>query len=280
MVKPAFIVPITHPARFGYQYTFAECMRSLASCGDLIIVSCAPFWPGQFFNDDDQLIKPRNFISNASTWYRDDVFDIKRYTANIQTGCNLARELGYDVAINASCNWYIPPAACNELHTWWEYIIEDKVDTDSIFVRYQLGSRLTGASVKHESVINLHTDSTWEFTATDGVKNKHGMQVNSQRGDWSQYNSAAIVDCAYEVPLEDFTAKMNYVRCYQDLMPDRGAAFVWEQWRSYFVEKVREMPRSNDRLSPVGEQIAAKQTPEFMSALIERELNENARRSG
>lgn len=272
--KIAFICPVGPLDKWGYQNSFPSCLINLSEFADQL------YLVNSDYNNEMTRLEPYRFnrqkvtwISTPNTWFnRKTGWNAVQYANNIRVGCERAREDGYDVAVNVSCNWYAPLSAQVIMEKWWQYMVDTGEPYDQIYVRYQVGHHLMGASVCFCSALNLRIKNTWQFTATDGLTNHVGHELFAVRKNWSKYNHVSFVDTGYELSLDDLRDKLNFVRCYSDLIPSRSPEFDWTYWHDYYRAKVGAMPRSDDILIDIGKDIADRGDETFLSRILEKEL--------
>ena len=82
----------------------------------------------------------------------------------------------------------------------------------------------------------------------------------------------AVVDVGLELTLPELADRMNWFRCYADLMPKRRPTFDWDYWRKYYVAKFGTKPVGGEVLDSIGQVIADGHRPEFVSATVLKEL--------
>lgn len=276
-MKIALICPIYNLDRFGYQYTADLCIPSLAAFADrLYLIQSCP----DLYNDPAWRYRSAKVevIDNEYTRFDLGLFDVAQYQQNILMGLTRARRDGCDVAINVSCNWYIPEDVGKTLRS----IIQGMVDLPAAYaylcVRYQLADRLSNVAVRHPSILNLRAGAGWTFGVTDNLIRGDEVLTSDRTGrnafgDGVHIaNRTAVIDAGYNLTLKDLEDKITFVRGYSDILRKRPAEWDRDYWHDYYLHKVAAMPFSNDELSPVGQQIAERCGPDFLSTQLIKEL--------
>jgi hypothetical protein len=277
-MKIALICPVYDLNRFGYQYTADVCLPSLARFADrlYLIQSCqsAP-WPLYLY---DGRFPHVAHISNEYTHFDEDRFDVAQYQQNLLIGLTRARRDGCDVAINISCNWYIPDDVGRTLRDIIQGMVSLPAAYAYLCVRYQLAGKLSNVAVRHPAILNLHAGAGWTFGVTDNLI--RGDEVlTSDRTGRNAYgdgvhiaNRTAVIDAGYNITIDDLQQKLDFVRGYSDILRKRPVSWDWDYWHEYYRSKVAAMPFSNDELSPEGQQIADRCAPDFLSSILVKEL--------
>jgi len=85
-----------------------------------------------------------------------------------------------------------------------------------------------------------------------------------ERGDFRP-DAPPVVDVQLEMTVEDLADKMNFIRCYSDLVPKRKPVFEWDYWFPYYVKKFEAKRRAGAGGGATFSAIARKSRPEFVS---------------
>ena len=73
------------------------------------------------------------------------------------------------------------------------------------------------------------------------------------------------VDVPFEITLEDLENRLNFVRCYSDVLPKRDPVFDWNYWRLYYLDKLNQKNPSSSPLDGYGRRIANNTKPDYLS---------------
>ena len=121
-------------------------------------------------------------------------------------------------------------------------------------------------------ILNLEVN-TWRCDfVRDGARDDGGQLIEAQYGDFRRFTPYAVVDVGLELTLPELADRMNWFRCYADLMPKRRPTFDWDYWRKYYVAKFGTKPVGGEVLDSIGQVIADGHRPEFVSATVLKEL--------
>jgi hypothetical protein len=270
-VKLAAIVPIGYLDRHGYQNIHKECIDSIAAFADRVFLVSSVRDPGIY-----HVGKTVAQHGNEATWFArtpegNEWFDAFKVMENVNLGAYWAMLDGFDVGICLFVNNYIPEAARAGLRYQCEQVLEATFPTILYYYRRdQLGDQMFSSSVRLPFVVDLRRGA-WRFS-TDSVvlqdESHDPIIARMERGTWPERDSAAVVDVQLEMTLDDLRDKMNFIRCYHDLVPKRKPAFEWGYWRRYYIEKFRNKKPAGLVEDPTGLAIAAKHREDFVSAEV------------
>lgn len=262
----AGIVPVCDPKLYGYGNVLAECLKSFDDFADMVVL----------VQSHDALDNLRPYleplqktiaISDESTWYKGGIYDPKQTDQNVEIGIEYAKQRGADVIIILSSNWYIPERSRDGLYN----VCRGVDDWDYIYRGDQLAGTLLSASKRIPAIIKIGSDFHFGFS-TDYLEN-FNTRIPVRAGDYSSHNDSMIVDAPFEITLDDLAAKMNFIRCYNDVIPKRNPIFDWDFWEPYYLLKFRDKRHTNMKLDEYGKRIAANSKPEYLSHYFLRELN-------
>jgi len=274
-VKIAIVVPIGPLDRFGYQHIYRECIESMANFADQVFLVSTTRevkradnfnWPQDKGIDLENL----NIISDSRTWFArtpegDEWFDAYKVLENVNVGVYAARSEGVDVVMCLFCNNYIPEMAYEGLRARCEKVATGEQATASYYRKDQLYNQMFSASVSMPFIINSR--DTYRFAA-DAITNEREVAW-MQRGDFSEFDGEAVVDVQLEVTTRDLREKMNFMRCYSDLVPKRKPEFDEGYWLDYYVKKFQQKKMLLDsNLDKTGQAIARLSQPDFASRYV------------
>jgi len=126
----------------------------------------------------------------------------------------------------------------------------------------QLGDQLSDAGARGPFIIR-------RGTYRNGIDSIEGdmERIMNERGD---FGAGDVVDVQLEMPIVDLEAKMNYIRCYHDLLPKRNPVFDWPYWKKYYIWKMGNKPGWGQPLEHYGRLIADATRDDYVSAEVLR----------
>lgn len=268
-MKLAIVCPVGPLDRYGYQNVAAECIASMARLADVVYLILST---REMAGLNEMLVlSPKiTAVSNKYTWFKEwnggEFFDIYQVIGNAERGRHIALDDGADCVMLIECNQYIPEHSIPGLRATCEWTIDN-----APFGWYYRGDFLAGqmfhANLHRPWIIPAGSDwSFWLDSARCG-----DTTVKHTRGNWPEEDQSMIVDAGLEMTLEDYAAKINWVRCYSDLEPARGSKFKWEYWHSYMLKKYRNKEKGGE-LDEIGKVLAGKVKDDYVSSLILAEL--------
>jgi hypothetical protein len=276
-VKIAVIIPVGWIDRWGYDRYLHECVGSFAERADMtILVGSHRETPGV-----GALLAacPRtSFLCDERTWFKQDasggeVFDFTLVNAAENLALDEARQAGCDVALQASSNWYVPLPAWVRIAARCAIMLESNAPFAPLYIRYQLGGVLFHCNLMYPWIVNLHRD--WRFWPVASLWGPDSWE-RMEYGDYSAHDGGAVIDVPLEITVDELAGKCNYFRCYNDLLPKRPKVFDWDYWRKYYVAKFGQKVPSADALQGVGVAVMEKARPDFVSAVVLKELGLHA----
>jgi len=189
----------------------------------------------------------RGIISDERTWFDMDAdgnerFDIMQLERAANLGYRLARDAGFDAAIGLHVNNLTMPAAADWLYFEAGRIVDIRQPWAWTYRRDQLAGLSFGCTVRRPRIINLHADPLPEV-GPDALTIGGEVVARMERGDWPEMDRLAIWDIQLEMTQTDLADKLNFQRCYSDLVPKRKAVFAWGYWRDYYAAKFRQKRR-------------------------------------
>lgn len=269
-MKICIISPIGYLDRFGYQHTWQTCLQSMSDFADKVyLVASVPD-----VGDNGKLLEYSNveLISDNSTWFARTIdsvwFDAYKVLENVNTGLSYAFLDGkYDVVITLFINNYIPVDHCNELKSRCEDMLSSDALWSSYYRQDQLYDTIFGASVRMPYIYNLHAGLHYRYTV-DAIEYR-GEVNRMERGNANDCDSAAIVDVQLEMTENDLRTKMNFIRCYSDLVPKRKQVFDAGYWiDDYYVKKFREKVVTGKAADKYAVEIANLSQSNFVSRMV------------
>jgi hypothetical protein len=268
-MKLAAICPIGNLNRMGYQNVAEPCINSMAEFADRVYLV-------QSMRDDDDAflwaLDRWNNIEVVAGWHTymarnvdgTQRFNSMRILENCNVGLKEAREEGCDAAVVLFSNNYIPEPSMEPLKRALKTMLSRGDPWAWHYRMDQLAGQLFHASVMMPFLVNLHSRPLMRI-AFDAITDEQGVW-KMKRGNFSECDGRAIVDVQLEMTVEDLAEKMNFIRCYADLVPKRSPVFSWDgYWRKYYIEKFKRKAKSDAPLSPTGQRIAELCEPDFVS---------------
>ena len=259
-VRIAAVVPVGYLDRMGYQHTWPVCRDNLLDAvDDHVFVDSVRRPP---------LDGRGLWISGPETWFARQPngsywFDAHRVMENVNVGVGCAGAMNCDAALVLMCNNYIPDA--DLIYNAAEAMLE----ADEPFAYYyrmdQLAGKMFGPSVRLPWLVNLRHRADLRFSVDCLVVD--GEIVGMERGDYSLDAGPLVVDVQLEMTVGDLAEKMNFIRCYSDLVPKRRRVFEWGYWFRYYVDKFRRK-RAVGVMTPTGVVIASNSQPDFVSHAV------------
>ncbi len=254
-MKLAIVCAAGNLHRFGYQNVMGPCVDSWGFADRIYAVA----------SDDKAVVPGAGMISGPQTWFEDG-FDIFKLVDNMNRGLDRARKDGMDMVVCLDVNCYVPNGQA--FRNYCEGLWKGKHQFGYTFRADQLGDTLFHCSGKRPRVFNLAYG--WRVGCDKIVLD--GNEVSYEIGDFSEYDDIAFMDCGLEMTVADMAAKMNYIRCYQELVPKRSKEFHWDYWFPYYVAKFRAKKIMGPVNSGYGRRVAEASQPNFASQIIMRAL--------
>jgi len=220
-VKLAVICPLGPLDRFGYQHTWKPCLESFRAFADKVY--CVASEP-------DVQMPDVEMISGPETWFEDG-FDVHQIVFNMNLGLDRAMADGMDVAACQDVNCYVPNGEA--FRGYCESLLERERPYGWVYRKDQLGPVMFHVNGRRPRIFNL--SYRWRV-GMDCIK-KNGKTVHYEIDEFPEKEAVAYVDCGLEMTLPDLEAKMNYIRCYHDLVPKRKPVFDWGYWKPYYLAK-------------------------------------------
>jgi hypothetical protein len=266
-MRIAVVCPVGHLDRHGYQHVYRDCVASMAAFAERVYLVQSV--RGSAGTGELLAAHPNvRLISDERTWFarRPDGaewFDAHKVLENANVGAAAARADGMDCAVCLFVNNYVPESAAVALADKCRWLRENVKPWDWLYRKDQLGGVLFRASVRMPFVVNLSALGRLRFAADSLAV---GSEIHTmERGDFGEMDGEAVVDVQLEMTLADLEAKMNFIRCYHDLVPKRRPFFDWGYWRAYYIDKFRQKTRSDEPLDAIGRRLAAASRADFVS---------------
>lgn len=266
--KIAIVCPVGHFDRHGYQHVIRTCILSMAAFASRVIL-VQSVRSGQSLADILQApVANVTLVSDERTWFEmregAEYFDLNKIGANVNLGLEIAREDGFEVAIHAESNQYVPKATRKPLKATCAALLEGGYPYGWLYRRDQLADTTFHANLRRPWIFNLAMGVS--VGEPDGAI-LDGHFIQHERGNWPARDGEALVDCPLEMSLADLSEKMAFFRSLVEWAPKRPAAFEWNYWRTYSVNKFRAKEKDGAALDIYGEAIAAISAghPEFLS---------------
>lgn len=238
-MKLAVVCPIGRLDRYGYQHVADTCMQTHRRVS-----------VDRFYMSTSRANAPdaeKGIVSDERTWFDLDEegherFDIGRLEMAANLGYRMARDAGFDVAVGLHVNNLVTRIGAD-----WLYWEARRIHRGKEFFAYtyrcdQLADRAFGATVRRPRIINLHADPLPEV-GPDVLTMDGEVVAKMERGDWPNMDNLATWDIQLEMTLPDLEDKLNFQRCYSDLVPKRKPTFEWGYWRRYYATKYRQKRR-------------------------------------
>ncbi len=235
--------------RFGYQNVMGPCVKSWAFADRIYATA----------SDNKALVPGAEMISDERTWFEDGRFDIHHIVRNLNLAIDKARQDGMNVALVLDVNCYVPNGKA--LRKYCQTMLDDDWQYGFTYRADQLGPAMFHTSGKRPRIMNLAYG--WQIGCDKIVLD--GNEISYDVSDYSDMDDVAFIDCGLEMTVADMAAKMNYIRCYQELVPKRSKEFHWDYWFPYYVAKFRAKKRNGQARGEIAEAIAAAGNESFAS---------------
>jgi len=155
---------------------------------------------------------------------------------NLNYGFESAYWDSLDVVVLMTSNSYIPEDRRERLKKHCEHLLLSGADIGWLYRGNYLAGELFQPSKRLPYILNLERWPSATITfAPDGAKTEDGRRWKPEYGDFGRMENYSVVDAGLELSLSELEEKLNWVRCYADLMPKRKATFEWEYWRNYYM---------------------------------------------
>jgi hypothetical protein len=260
-VTIGIVCPIGPTDRWGYQRNLDVCVGSFCDFADaVILVQSHPGNPALCLSRDNTVI-----LSDSRTWFSDGQYKAERVAANRNLGADELRRHGCATVLHLDCNWYIPESSRDGL-------LKTCCEAKSLSWLYrgiQFGNILFSAGMR---LPNVHGAGTHMAEDDDSAYLPNGAMVKRERGYWPDHDTEMAVDVDLEVTWDELEERLNFVKCYADLAPDRSSIFGRKFWQSYSVKKARGRKPSGINLGAIGKTIAARHRQDFVSQSVADEL--------
>jgi hypothetical protein len=199
-------------------------------------------------------------VASMATWFARtpsgmEWFDAYRVMENANVGLARAFWDGFDQCVLLMVNWYVPaeawPALRRPVEAGWRWL----------YRKDQLGGQMFHASKRLPWIVDTAAGVRFSADGMEYLGEWHPWEA----GDFSAHDGEAVVDLQLELSPQQLERKMNFMRCYHDLVPKRPATFEWEYYRRYYAEKYGRKARSEER--PVVESAEGYVSHEVLGAL-------------
>lgn len=274
-MKIAIVAPVGELNRYGYHHIAQECIKSMANFADKVFLVSSSRETLSGPKDWPRWVNPNvEIISDTRTWFArtpegTEWFDAYKVLENVNIGVYEARQEGADVVMCLFCNNYIPEAAHEGLRMRCEKVASGEHIWSSYYRKDQLYDRLFSASVSMPFIINSR--DIYRFAADAITNGEHIAWM--ERGDYSEFDNEAVVDVQLEMTLMDLRNKLNFMRCYSDLVPKRKPEFDEGYWLDYYIKKFQlKRLDPGQSLDKIGRAIAEKSRSDFVSRYVLEKL--------
>ncbi len=269
-MKIAVILPVGPLDRFGYQYNH-----------DIVIENLCEFADGVFMGSTnrnrvgvDELLThhPKlRYYADENTWFKldqagNEVWDVKWVMNRTNYCIDKAAEEGFDCALIIHINHYVPESNMIPLRQYCEKLVNEGAKYGWLYRKYQLANHVSKTCVRNPWIFNLRTSSIGRVGIGSFCDSSGQELARIQSGDFSDFESIAIVDAPMEQTLEDFEASRNFVRCYVEL-PGHHDKAVFEpmEFLEKYQTKFNAMKFSEGAFDQYGMKIAERTKEEFLS---------------
>lgn len=272
-MKLAVIIPVGYVDRHGYQRHLYECVGSFAAWADHVYLA-------ESLREAPGLAELAAYRANISIVESDaarfeqdadgnEVYDYARVVDLLNVALEVATADGYDVVVQAACNWYITTRTMLALRAELAAMTEPWA---WLYWRYQLAGQLFHCCDRAPWIINLHHG--WRFKLQDRLIAPDGeLAPEYEHGDWPERDAHAVIDPPLELTLAELTDKCNRIKCYQGLVPKRNPVFDWGYWGPYYVRRFAAKKRDDRPPAEIGRIIAQRSEAEFVSQIVLREID-------
>jgi len=189
-------------------------------------------------------------------------FDAYTVMQAINDGIAYLAKSGMDAAIVLMCNNYILDR--DSLYAQAEAMLLRNEPFAWYYRADQLKDQLFGPSVRLPWLVNLRHKADLHFSVDCLIVDD--KIHNMERGNYTA--APLVMDVQLEMTREDLAEKMNFIRCYADLVPKRSPVFDWGYWFPYYVKKFQQKQRRDVPLTETGRQIAEASRPDFVSHAV------------
>jgi len=259
--------------RYGYQNVYQECIASMCSLGDLVLLISSTRSNVEALELAKKHTNMR-LIAGPSTYFKrtkgTEVFDVQKVVDNVNYGLRLASVYECDCAIEIDVNQYVPNGSIDPLRARCADVLENGANFGWYYRRDYLDGQMFHASLRRPRIFRLPLQVTHTIDGIDGIIND-SAHLHQVRGNWPEEDYAAIVDAQLEMTPKDWEEKLNFIRCYKELEPTRSETFEWGYWFDYMVRKYRKkMP--GGELDEIGQVLLTKRNPDYVSSLVREAL--------
>jgi len=185
----------------------------------------------------------------------------------VQRGRMEAEAEGMDAVVKLECNQYVPREAGYWLRERCAKMCEEGKEYDWYYRKDFVGGVMFHVSLRRPWILPKGTQ--WNFWI-DSI-DCGGNSVRHERGNWPEMDEYAVVDAQLEMTLEDYAAKMTFLRNYVELEPSRGRVFRWEFWKDYLIRKFAKKEMGG-RLDEIGKRLMYRTKDDFIGQEILRGL--------
>ena len=219
----------------GYRSTLRLCLERVCAEFDAVYLPLTTRQDAGWFG---WLPDNAHLISDRRTWFP-EIGGVPYYVPQMvatasDVGWHAARHGGADQIVYLFCNCYVTPDCAAYL----------RQPVDGLGYVHRCDS-LSG--------VVFHADKMWPYVLradSDVQFGLDGITYNGKpapwiAGCWPEMDGVAVIDLPLELPLSDYAARMNFIRCYHDLVPKRRPEFVWSDWKKYFTDKYSRKHRSD-----------------------------------
>ncbi len=222
----------------GYRSTLRLCLERICAEFDAVYLPLTTRKDAGWF---DWLPDNAHLISDRRTWFPlingQSYYVPQMVATSTDVGWHAARHGGAEQVVFMFCNCYVTPDCAAYL----------RQPVDGLGYVYRCDS-LSGVVFHADKMwpYILRADSDVQF-GLDGIT-YDGKPTPWIAGCWPEMDGVAVIDLPLELTLEDYARRMNFIRCYHDLVPKRRPEFVWSDWKRYFTDKYSRKQRSGRAL--------------------------------
>lgn len=222
----------------GYKSTLRLCLERICAEFDAVYLPLTTRQDAGWF---DWLPDNAHLISDRRTWFPEiggqPYYVPQMVATSSDVGFHAARHGGAEQIVYLFCNCYVTPTCAAYLRR----------PVDGLGYVYRCDS-LSG--------VLFHADKMWPYVLRADADVQFGLDGITYDGEpmpwvaghWPEMDDFAVIDLPLEVPVDAYERRMNFIRCYSDLVPKREPVFVRSFWRSYFLDKYRHKQRSGRAL--------------------------------
>lgn len=269
-MKIAVVCALGWLDRNGYQYTYRECIGSMAEFADAVyLVQSTRNRTG--IAELMALYPHIVHIADSRTWFCEDEDEssVNRpwfHNRNFGIGMQTAAADGAECIVGMHSNWYVPRASMAALRSRCDAAILTGQAFDWLYRSTQLAGIRFHVSHRAKFIVN----PTHPECMVPGQVADKAHKLYPPTNQFAELDGTMVVDVPLEMPLEDIAAVWNFSKCY-DGRVGGSTVFSWSVFRGIYQRSIRNLVVNPAPLTDYGDLIAKNSRADFVSHIVLRD---------